>query len=348
MRSFNVYEIYVMATNKNALIRYRTIDKCLQNRQRKWTLDDLINACSDALYEFEGKESNVSKRTVQLDLQFMRSDKLGYNAPIVVFERKFYTYEDPNYTITDIPLTDTDLDILSESMEMLRQFKDFSLFSELNGVIQKLEDKIYRESQDQNPIIHIEKNELLKGLQHLDVIYQAILKKIVININYKSFSARTAGSFIFHPFILKEFNNRWFVIGKKSKNSPIMTLALDRILEINLELSIPVIKHHFNANEYYNNTIGVTVMKEKDIITIIMKVDSTNTPYVETKPFHHSQRLIEKSKKGEGIFELTVSHNFELERLILGFGETIEIIEPRRLRQRIKKKLERAYLQYQN
>ena len=81
-------------SNKNALIRYRTIDKCLQNRQRRWTLNDLITACSEALYEYEGKEMKVSKRTVQLDIQMMRSDKLGYNAPIEVYERKYYRYEE--------------------------------------------------------------------------------------------------------------------------------------------------------------------------------------------------------------------------------------------------------------
>ena len=79
-----------MAVNKNALIRYKTIDKCLQNHFRKWTLDDLIEACSNALYEYEGKDVDVSKRTVQLDLQMMRSDKLGYNAPIEVYDRKYY------------------------------------------------------------------------------------------------------------------------------------------------------------------------------------------------------------------------------------------------------------------
>ncbi|SEA36439.1 hypothetical protein SAMN05216365_10575 [Porphyromonadaceae bacterium NLAE-zl-C104] len=73
-----------MPQNKNALIRYRTIDKCLQNRYRQWTLEDLIEACSEALYEYEGRKVNVSKRTVQLDIQTMRSEKLGYNAPITV------------------------------------------------------------------------------------------------------------------------------------------------------------------------------------------------------------------------------------------------------------------------
>ena len=92
-----------MPVNRNALIRYKTIDNCLKNRYRKWTLEDLIEACSDALYEFEGIEKGVSRRTVQMDIQMMRSEKLGYNATIIVEEKKFYTYDDPNYAITNVP-----------------------------------------------------------------------------------------------------------------------------------------------------------------------------------------------------------------------------------------------------
>ena len=226
-----------MAQNKNALIRYRTLDKCLQNKHRKWTLLDLIQACSDALYEYEGRDVNVSKRTIQLDIQMMRSDKLGYNAPIISYEKKYYKYADENYSITDIPLTEIDMDVLTESVEMLKQFKDFSLFSELNGVIQKLEDKVYREKNHQAPIIHIDKNENLKGLNFLDVLYQAILKKIVLDISYQSFSATAAAKFSFHAFILKEYNNRWFVVGKKEGQRKILTLALDRITKLDFDLN---------------------------------------------------------------------------------------------------------------
>jgi len=179
-----------MAINKNALIRYKTIDKCLQNHYRQWTLDDLIEACSEALNEYEGREINVSKRTIQLDIQMMRSDKLGYNAPIEVYQRKYYKYAEEDFSITDIPITETDMSVLSETVEMLKQFKDFSLFSELGGIIQRLEDKVYTEKTKQSSIIHLDKNENLKGLEHLDTLYQAILKKIVLKITYKSFKAR--------------------------------------------------------------------------------------------------------------------------------------------------------------
>lgn len=335
-----------MATNKNALIRYLTIDKCLQNTLRKWTLDDLIEACSEALYEYEGKDSYVSKRTVQLDIQNMRSDKLGYNAPILVYERKYYKYETANYSITEIPITDIDLDILTESMEMLRQFKNFSLFSELNGVIQKLEDKVFRETKDQSPIIHLDKNDQLLGIEHLDTIYQAILKKLVVTIVYQSFKARTPSPMIFTPFILKEFNNRWFVVGRKAKKNDIMTLALDRIISIDFDLDTLYKKTNFNPDTYYRDTYGVTVLADKDLIEIELKVNAANAPYVVTKPFHTSQEMIGEFPDGSILIRIKVHHNFEIERLILGFGSSITVLKPRRLRQRIKRHIRESYESY--
>ena len=108
-----------MPVNKNALIRYKTIDRCLRNRFRRWTIDDLTEACSDALHEMEGIMKGVSVRTVQGDLQIMRSDKLGYNAPIEVYDRIYYRYADPDYSISDTPLTEEDCDLLKEAVELL-------------------------------------------------------------------------------------------------------------------------------------------------------------------------------------------------------------------------------------
>ncbi len=331
-----------MAQNKNALIRYKTIDKCLQNNYKKWTLNDLIEACSDALYEYEGRTVNVSKRTVQLDIQLMRSDKLGYNAPITVYDKKYYRYDDENYSITDIPLTENDMNVLTETVEMLKQFKDFSLFSELGGIIQRLEDKVYTEKTHQAAIIHLDKNEHLKGLEHLDTLYQAILKKIVLKIDYQSFKARKASTLTFHPFILKEFNNRWFLVGKKANSNKIDTLALDRIQEIDFDLNTPYLNEAFDGDKHYKNTVGVTVLPEEHVKDVILKIERTNAPYVLTKPLHHSQEFISRDKQGYITVKLRVHLNFELERLILGFGETVEVLAPRLLRKRINKKLNKA------
>jgi predicted DNA-binding transcriptional regulator YafY len=336
-----------MATNKNALIRYRTIDRCLQNTGRKWTLQDLIEECSQALYEYEGKHSEVSKRTVQLDIQVMRSDKLGYNAPIIVVGRKYYTYGDPDYTITDLPIDQMDMDVLQESMEMLRQFKDFSLFRDLNGVIQKLEDKIYRGKGERKPIIHLDKNENLKGLAFIDDLYQAIIKKIVLKVSYQSFKARTPSDLVVHPLILKEYNNRWFLIARKHDQDLLLTMALDRIHKIDLVLGIEYDDKAFDADLYYRDTIGVTVLSKKAVEEVVVRVDRYNAPYITTKPLHHSQRLVNREDDGACTYTLRVHNNFELQRLLLGFGAGLEVIKPRRLRGQIKKALRMAYEQYE-
>lgn len=108
-----------MPANKNALIRYKTIDRCLRNRYRRWTIDDLTEACSDVLYEMEGITKGVSLRTVQGDLQIMRSDKLGYNAPIEVYDKVYYRYADPDYSINEMPLSDEDCDLLLHAIKLL-------------------------------------------------------------------------------------------------------------------------------------------------------------------------------------------------------------------------------------
>jgi predicted DNA-binding transcriptional regulator YafY len=332
-------------TTKNALIRYRTIDRCLQNTGRQWTLNDLIGACSDALYELEGKDANVSKRTIQLDIQLLRSDKLGYNAPIEVYSRKFYRYSVPDYRITDVPLTESDMDVLSESVTVLRQFRDFNLFNELDGVLQKLEDKIYRNGENREPIIHLDKNESLQGLEHLDLLYQAIAKRIVVWIDHQSFQARQSRRFQFHGYLLKEFNNRWFLIGRKEDEEKLYTLALDRIRKIEPDLQTDYVRRDFDADTYYKDTYGVTVMGGRPL-PVHLRIDRKNAPYVITKPLHASQEVKGRNEDGSIDVTLLVQHNYELERLLLGFGSGLEVLAPKRLRSQIKKVLKRALVQY--
>ncbi|BFM41607.1 WYL domain-containing protein [Flavobacterium sp. CFS9] len=335
-----------MSQNKNALIRYKTIDKCLQNKYRQWTLDDLIEECSDALFEYEGRANPISKRTIQMDIQLMRSEKLGYNAPIVVYDKKYYKYEDDEFTITDIPLTETDMNVLTETVSMLKQFKDFSLFNDVSDILQRLEDKIYAEKSHTKPVIYLDKNEKLKGLHYLDEIYQAIIKKVVLVITYKSFKSQEETKFHFHPFILKEFNNRWFLVGKKKGSQPITNLALDRIIAIDYDFNIPYLEENFDAELFYKNVIGVTVNTGLQPKKIELWIDATNAPYVLTKPLHHTQRLIKENDDKSIIVHLFISPNYEMERILLGFGDGIEIIKPEYLRNRVKTILQKAISRY--
>lgn len=331
--------------NKNALIRYRTIDNCLKNRFRKWTLEDLIEVCSDTLYEYEGIDKGVSKRTVQGDIQMMRSDKLGYNAPIIVVDKKYYTYEDPDYSITNIPLTDQNLNSLTEVVEILKQFKGFSHFQELSGMVQKLEDKVYTSKNKQERIIDFEKNENLRGLEYLDTIYQAIQKKQTLSITYRSFKARQANEFIFFPYLLKEYRNRWFLLGIRTGYPRLMTLALDRIQAIQTS-DVPFRANTQDLSNYYQDVIGVTVSENLPPQDVQLFVYQSNAPYVLTKPLHPSQQLIGKKDKGI-IISIKVQINFELEREILGFADAMIVLQPQDLKDRIWNKLRRANKHYE-
>ncbi|PZU90482.1 MAG: WYL domain-containing protein [Chryseobacterium sp.] len=330
-----------MSSNKNALIRYKTLDKCLKNKYRKYTLEDLMDECSEALFEFEGKESFVSKRTIQLDLQNMRSEKFGYEAPIEVYERRYYRYSDPDYSIHNISVNENDLKAMNNAVQILKQFKDFSMFKEMNGVIQKLEDSI--QSTNQKSIIHLDKNEQLKGLEHIDILYESILNKKVLKILYKSFKARESNHYIVHPQLLKEYNNRWFLIcWHKNK---IMNLALDRMEEISVEDKTEYIDKDFNADRYFGEVIGATVSETQRPQNVIFFITQKHAPYVKTKPFHHSQEIIKEDEMGT-TFKICVQLNFELERMILGMGEFIKVLAPRKLKQRIYKSLKEAVQNY--
>lgn len=131
-----------MPANKNALIRYKTIDRCLRNRYRRWTLDDLVDACSDALYDMEGIVKGISMRTVQGDIQIMRSDKLGYNAPIEVYDNKYYRYADPDYSITDIPLTEDGYESVVKAIQLIQSTCKDKELKELGDVLAKVKDTL--------------------------------------------------------------------------------------------------------------------------------------------------------------------------------------------------------------
>ncbi|KMQ69329.1 transcriptional regulator [Chryseobacterium sp. FH2] len=332
-----------MSSNKNALIRYKTLDKCLKNKYRKYTLEDLINECSEALFEFEGKESFVSKRTVQLDLQNMRSEKFGYEAPIEVYERKYYRYSDPDYSIHNISVNESDLKAMNNAVQILKQFKDFSMFKEMNGVIQKLEDSI--QSTNQKSIIHLDKNEQLKGLEHIDILYDAILHKKVLHILYKSFTARESSNYVVHPQLLKEFNNRWFLICLYKRK--MYNLALDRMESIEAEEKIEYIDKNLDGDEYFKDIIGVTVSETIAPRNVVFFVDSSNAPYVKTKPLHKSQEIVSETKQGT-MFKICVQINFELERLLLGFGDCLIVRKPRKLRLKMEEKFKSGSRNYDN
>ncbi|HCN04947.1 MAG TPA: WYL domain-containing protein [Bacteroidetes bacterium] len=338
-----------MPVNRNALIRYRTIDRCLRNRYRPWTLEDLIEACSDALYEYEGIDKGVSRRTVQADLEVMRSGKLGYEAPIVVIDRKFYSYSDKDFSITNIPLTPQDLVVLSEASALLKQFKGLPHSADLGEMITKLEDKIHAQKTHTRQVVDFERNDHLRGLHWIEKIRQYIVSERCFSVMYKSFKARSASIYPFSPYLLKEFRNRWFVLGTAHvQHQTIQTLALDRIELITdcMDDEATFIPNEvIDIETYYDDVIGVTRNLKSNPAKVVFKANKRNAPYIQTKPLHRSQKVIRDEEDGV-VFSIDVVLNTELERELLGFGGSIEVLSPQLLRRRIKDNLTTAVKHY--
>lgn len=332
-----------MPVNRNALIRYKTIDTCLRNRYRRWTLDDLIDACSEALYEYEGIDKGISRRTVQGDIQIMRSEKLGYNAPIIVYDTKYYTYEDEDYSITNTPLSEQDLKVMSEAVEVLSQFKGFSYFTEMGEIVNRLEDHVTSAQTKTLPVIDFEKNDSLRGLNHLDTIYHSIVNKQALRMTYQSFKAREAATFVYYPYLLKEYKNRWFVFGLQQGQPMLKNLALDRIqgLEIAKDISYKENKL-FDPLTFFDDVVGVTKSINQQAERVTFLVTSEHAPYVKTKPIHNSQQLIETKSDGAMVFEINVIINQELQREFLGFADGIQILSPNSLVRFMKRKFAKA------
>jgi predicted DNA-binding transcriptional regulator YafY len=310
-------------------------------------LDELINACSDALYEYTGVDKIISRRTIQLDIQMMRSGSLGAPAPIEVYENRYYRYKDPDYSFTDSPLTDDDLKLMGDTVEMLRQFGGFSAFAGMEDVLGRLEDHVSSMRHKRKPVILLEKNDDLRGLKYIEPLYKAIIAKTPVKIIYKSFKSRDMQKFIFSPYFLKEFRNRWFVYGWKKGAGMIFNLALDRIHEMG---AAPGEEYQENTvidpDTFFDNLIGVTKNINDKAHKVRFWAAPGQVPYIETKPLHKSQFVVQRNEDGSAIFQMEVVLNYELEKDLLGFGEGVKVLAPRQLVHNMSKRLRQAAENY--
>jgi hypothetical protein len=104
----SVSAIFIMPSNLNALLRYKTIDECLSNAFLECTIEVLISKCNEVLSEQQSSETSISERTIRNDLRILRSDALGFNAPIIV-KNGIYSYEVSDFSIFSRPVKEMEL-----------------------------------------------------------------------------------------------------------------------------------------------------------------------------------------------------------------------------------------------
>jgi predicted DNA-binding transcriptional regulator YafY len=224
---------------------------------------------------------------------------------------------------------------MNEVVGILKHLNGFSHFGEMSEMIAKLENNLNRNRSEGRNIIQFESNALLKGLNWIDPLYKAIANNRVLLIDYRSFRAREAKQGIYSPYLLKEYRNRWFVIVKSKNHQHLLTLALDRIESVHELPREPFVPHpSIDFDHYYDNVVGVTKNERSRTTKVILALNAQTTPYILTKPIHHTQTVLHESED-RTVIQIEVIPNFELEREILGYGAGIKVLGPRLLVKRV-------------
>lgn len=341
-----------MPVNKHALIRYHALDKCFSNFARRFYIEDLIAACNDALYNFTGDEKygdpinpGISRRQILVDIDFMESSE-GWSAMIDHIKdgrRVYYRYEDKNFTINNQPITDEELIQLRETTLMLSRFKGLPQFEWIDTMITNLEDKFHLKGA-KHSVIGLDNNEFASGIEHISTLFNAIINKTPLRIQYNTFH-KGAYNWIIHPYYLKQFNNRWFLIGlNNDEYRSITNVALDRIASIE-QVAVPYIENTVidDFDEYFEDIVGVSFPPEREIKHIVLKFSEHRFPYIVAKPLHGSQKIIDQSQH---IVSIDVMPNRELRSILHSFGKDLEVIEPLSLRQAVANEIKKTYEKY--
>jgi len=317
-----------MAITKQAYLRYKVIDRCLQSRTRKFGSKDLLNEVNKILQYENPDSTGVGIRTIHSDLIFMKSEN-GFSAPIEDYKEGrfvFYKYEDKDFSILNHPIKNEDYKILLDAVEVLSKFNGLPQLNLLHEIIPYIQDKILIKTQKRD-VISFETNIDYKGYDFISPLYQYINEKQVLLIDYEPFDAPENYQFKFHPYHLKQFNNRWFCFGfNEKKETAAWNVPLDRINSIKV-LRDTYIDCDIDWDEYFYDIVGVTKLYKNEIEDIVLKFKKGRANYVKTKPLHASQR-IEEDEKGNLIVKLKVIVNRELLSLIYSFGPDVEVVKP--------------------
>ena len=333
-----------MPTNKNALLRYQILDRCFSNRYRKYTIEDLVDAVNEALYDMYGSE--VSMRQIRDDIKYMR-DRVSYNAPIetVPFEGKrcYYRYSDPNYTIFNNELTTEEVTKLCSTINMLGRYRG-GANRWLEEVISNLELRFGIKTNREH-VVAFEQNEQLRGLEFLSELIDSAINHQPLNLLYRTYNGKET-NIVIHPYHVKQYNNRWFLFGLEQtpNGDRIANRALDRIVKFS-KANVPFVPNtSIDFSTRFDDVVGVTI-PDDDVQkeTVVLKFEPDRFPYVVSKPIHHSQKVLSEE---DCTLQIEVRPNKELESVIFSYFPHVEVLEPAILREQFKEKISKNLKKY--
>ncbi|MBQ7237645.1 MAG: WYL domain-containing protein [Bacteroidales bacterium] len=326
-----------MPTNKNALIRYKVLDGLLSDRHHLFDIHDLTDYCNKALYEYGLSE--VTQRCVEKDINFLESRP--FCADIERYRtgsRCCIRYSDPSFSIFKKQLSDEEENLLQEVLNTIGQFDGLANFEWLDGVKKSLNLK------ERPKVISFSNNPYLLNSNLLGVLFDTTSNQTVIELEYHTYSNISKRHVTIHPYLLKQYNNRWYIIGGAHGDGKILNFALDRIDKVT---PLPEIKFEpciINLVERFEDIIGVTLYDDRQIEHIVFWASDSSKDYILTKPIIGSQHHIKNDNSlrdsypllsGGTFFSIDCIPNYELIRELCSFGKELVVLEPKSITEQI-------------
>ena len=324
-----------MPVDKQVLLRYQVLNDCFRNPYREYDIDDLVDACSEAMRRKLDMTAGVSKRTVQNDIAALqlppysiRLDETFYRG-----KKRLYRYTDTNFSLPMYRMNDSERHKIQDAIYVLRAFEGEPLYDWARTVLMQVEGGLLNETT--KSVVSFQTNPDLKGLNLFNELLQAILSKRVLRITYTPFGKDPYQERIY-PYHLKQYNDRWYLIAQAVGYDTLAHYALDRIEDFE-EIQMKYKEADVDFEEYFDDVIGVTVPEGKPE-DIVIKVAKKRYNYIKTKPLHMSQRVVEESDD-YAVISINVKLNNELEAHLLSFGSDVEVLTPTSFRARISEKI---------
>lgn len=258
-----------MPTNKNAIVRYKYLDDLLSDRHHYYNTRELWEKCNEKLVN--NGFSEVSLRWIQEDIKFL--EYAPFYAPIERFRkngRYCVRYEKPSYSIFKKELSNEERSLLWEVLNTLGQFDGLDNFKWLDNF------KIGLGIKERQPIISFSNNPYLKNSNLLGTLFDNISNEVVIRLSYHTFTNREIRSIDFHPYLLKQYNDRWFLIGASDDDKKILTFALDRIDKVEPLSEKRYEKCPDDLNDRFEDIVGVTYYEDRPLEHILFWVSDSS------------------------------------------------------------------------
>jgi predicted DNA-binding transcriptional regulator YafY len=292
-----------LATNKHATIRYHALDRCFSNFGRRFFIENLVEACNDALLEFSGIEDGIKRRQIFDDIAFMESEQ-GWSIPLEKVKegrRVYYRYEEKFFSIKNKGLNQLEAEQLNETVSILSRFKGLPQFEWVEETQIRLQDTFHLKGQSVSSV-GFAHNPYLKGLHHFTDLFNSIQNKQALWLTYKAFTQLEEIVCTIHPWYLKQYNNRWFLFGYNTAFQEISNFALDRIIYIETDSATYFKNDSIDFEAYFEDIVGVSVQRDGIVEKVVLKIIDRVWPYIESKPIHGSQRVIAR-EEGQTIIE---------------------------------------------